>query len=377
MAVRRAVFLLAALLLPALVSAATLRGGDSLTVSETLPGNLYLAGAQVELSAPVNGDLIAAGNAIHALAEVAGDALLVGGSIVIDAPVNGDLRALGGQIVAHEVGGELAGVAGLIRILEPAGEIRVAGASVEALGGAKGPVTIYGNQITLGGTFEESVRVVAADRVTLQPGTVIRGALEYNAPQEAVLPESASVASIRYIGTASFLPTPEEAQAFALAGFGVFFVVRALAGMLAAGLLAGLFPGFARALEREALESAIATLTSFVVGFLALFAAPILALLLVASVVGIGIAFVIGAGYFLALLLAYLYGALLLGSLASRLFRKKPSATWPAALLGMLILYLVGLVPVLGFLVAAIVVAVALGAMLRIFYRFAFRSEEL
>lgn len=360
---------------PLAASAATLQADESLDVSSSPAGNAYLAGTQVRIQAPLPGDLLAGAGTLEANAPIAGDALLAAGSVSISAPVAGDVRAAGGRIrIDSDVGGELALFGGVITVTGKVNEIRAAGGTVELRSGASGPVTVYGANVLLSGEFTGNVRVVASDHVTLAEGTVIHGTFDYNAPQEAGIPASASIdGGANYVGSSSFLPTAEEAQTFALAGIGIFFAVRLVAAILAAGLVAGLFPELGRRAAEEALTRGpkhFILLT--LLGFGVIAATPLLLLLLVVSFVGIGIAALIGALYLLLLLLAYLYAAVLAGSALMRVLLKRKDVTWKGAVLGMLVLGFVGLLPVLGLFAAFILSSTALGALLVIFYRFAF-----
>lgn len=361
-------------LLPLSAFAATLRADNALVISELPLGNAYLAGSELRVLVPVLGDLVAAAGAMQVSEAIEGDALLAAGTLELAAPIGGDLRVAGGRIyVGKDVAGELAALGGRLTVAGKAAEIRAAGGAIELLGGSSGPVTAYGNSVALSGVFEGDVRVTASDQVTIAEGTVIRGSLEYNAPQEAFLPESAVVeGGVRYVGSASFLPTKEEAETFALAGIGIFFLVRLVAAMLAAGLAVGLFPEFARRVTEAATSRSpkrFAMLT--LLGFATVVATPVLIILLLASFVGVGIAALISAFYVLLLMLAYLYAAVLVGSLFARFVLKRPGVSWRSAAFGMLVLYLIGLIPA-GFVVSLIFAAAALGAIVATFYKFAF-----
>lgn len=374
------VFLLATiLLLPSVAFSATLVADDSLRVSEPISGNAYLAGAEVEVQAPLSGDLLAVASLVRVLSPVAGDMLGAGGTLALSAPIFGDVRVLGGQILVDEaIGGEFAGLGGLIRLEKSAGEVRVAGGTVEVLGGAGGPVTIYGSKVTLGGEFTDSVRVTAGDTITVLPNTTIAGVLEYNAPQEASVSDSAVISGgVRYVGSASFIPTEEEAHAFALAGLGIYVLVRIVAGMLLAGLLAGLFPKFVRSMYTHAVGSGKReSLFLFVVGFATLVGVPIALVLLMMSIVGIGIGLLVGIAYAFLVLLSYVSAGILLGGMASRVFFKTRMIGWQEGALGAFLLYVVGLIPGIGFLATLILLCVSLGAMLMLFVRTAFPKEH-
>jgi MFS family permease len=237
---------------------------------------------------------------------------------------------------------------------------------------------VYGGNVLLAGTFTGNVRVVASDHVTLAEGTVIHGSFDYNAPQEADIPASAAVdGGTHYVGSASFLPTAEEARTFAIAGLGIFFLVRLVAAILAAGLVAGLFPEYAHRITEEAFGHSIKRFIIItLLGFAVIIATPVLLLLLVISFVGIGIAALLGALYILLLMLAYLYAGVLVGSAFMRTLMKREDVTWKGTVLGMTILGLIGLAPVFGTLVVFVLSSAALGAMVIVFYTFAFGRGE-
>lgn len=377
---KRYAALMALFLLPSIAGAATLRADDTLNLSEAPLGNAYLTGAEVTVSAPLPGDLLAAAGAILVNAPVAGDAFLLAGTVTSASPIAGDLRVAGTRVrVDGDVEGELAALAGALTVTGKAKEVRAAGGTVEFRSGAAGPVTIYGGSVSLAGEFAGDVRVVASDHVSLADGTVIRGTFEYNAPQEAGIPPSAVIeGGAQYVGSASFLPTEAEARTFALAGVGLFLLVRLVAAMLTAGLLAGLFPEAAKRIADRVLVLRPKPLVLYaLLGFAAIVATPIAIVLLLASFVGIGLAALLGAAYLLALLLSYLYAAIILGAAFMRLVLKRQDVPWKSALLGMLALYAVGLVPTVGLAIGFVLSAIALGAMLAAFYRFAFgRSAE-
>lgn len=368
-----AAILLAGLLLPAPASAATYLSARTLVISEPPQDNVYLAGTDVTIAAALPLDLLAAGGTISLAAPVAGDAMLAGGTIDVDRPVGGDLRAIGGHIiVTAPVEGDLALAGGNVTASSSASDIRIIGGTVRVLGG--GNAVIYGADVHLSGTFMGDVEVMASDRLTLEEGTVIEGALKYDAPQEAAVPESATVGGgVTYTGASSYLPTVEQAKTFALAGASVFFVVRILAVLIGAALLAGLFPVFSQRVADKALARTPGRFAMLaLLGFAVVFAAPVLIFILLLSFVGAAVAFLLLVAYLLLLMLGYLYAGVLAGAALGRGLFKRDRVTWKLALLGMLVLYLIGTMPVLGGLIAFILFLAATGSIVAIAYRFAF-----
>jgi hypothetical protein len=367
------------ILLPSIACAATFRAEQSLDLSSTPDGNAYLAGADLRIDAPVTGDLFAAAGKLSVESPVKGDINAAAWSADFATSTTGALRvAAGSAHLRGDIGGELVALGGSLDITGRPNDVHAAGGTVTLQNGAHGAVVVYGVTVSLAGDFAGDVRVVASDRVTLAPGTHIHGTFEYNAPSEAVIPTSASIdGGSRYIGSSSFLPSPEEAKTFALAGIGIFFAVRLVAAMLTAGLVAGLFPALAAQVAEETLGgSPRKSILLALLGFGVIVATPVATVLLLASFVGIGLAALVGAAYLLFLLLGYVYAAVIAGAAIMRVVFKRRDVPWKGAVLGMIALSLIGLIPAAGFFVSFLLSCAALGALARIFYKFAFGSGE-
>ncbi len=375
---RASVLALVLLLLPSSLFAATVQGARTMVLSEPPEGNAYLLAADMTVAVPIMGDIIALAGGMVTSALVTGDAMLFGGSIDVRKGITGDLRAIGARITVEDgVMGDITALGGTITVHSTPAYAWIGGARVTLTNGAEGDVTIYGSTIVLGGTFEGDIDVVASDRITLEEGTVINGSLRYDAPQQVEVPEGVTVAGgVTYTGK-SYLPTTEEAYTFAIAGVVLFFLIKILAAVIAAGLLAGIFPVFAQAVADRTLSYSVNRfLMLTALGFAILVAAPVLILLLLLSFAGAIVAIVLLAAYILLLLLAYLYAAVIAGAALSRAISKRSAFLWRDAVFGMLALSLVGLVPYLGWIVILFLVATAAGAIASFFYALAFMHEE-
>lgn len=365
---------LAAFILPSTVSAATYVNARTVVVAEPPEGNAYLAGTDVTVAVPISGDVSAVGGTLTLAAPTEGDALLAGGTVTVERPVEGDVRILGAQVVVTApITGDLAIAGGTVIASSTASDLRVLGGTVQVTGSG-GKATIYGANVYLSGSFAGDVEVIATDHLALAEGTQIAGSLKYDAPQQAAIPQTATITNgVIYTGASNFLPTVEQAETFALAGASVFFVVRILAVLIAAAVLAGLFPQFSQYVADRALAPSPGRFALLaLLGFAVVFAAPVLIFLLLISFVGMAAAFLLLAGYVLLLMLGYLYAGIIAGAALGRNFFKRSFVTWKLALLGMLVLSLVGLVPVLGKLVVFILFLAATGALVSIAFRFAF-----
>lgn len=373
-----AVILLAAVAFPASLSAATFLSARTLVISEAPLDNMYLAGTDVTVAAVLPADVLAAGGTVSIAAQVVGDATVAGGTVTVTRPVEGDLRAVGAQIAVNApVSGDLALAGGTVTASSTATDTRIIGGTVRVTGSG-GKVVIYGAEVFLSGTFEGDVAVTASDRLTLLDGTVINGSLRYDAPQEALIPASATILDgVTYTGASSYLPTIEQAKTFAVAGASVFLLVRILAVLVAAALLAGLFPVFTQAVADRALSRSPGRFALLVLlGFAVVFATPVFIFILLVSFVGMGVAFLLLAAYLLLLMLGYLYAGVLAGAALGRGLMKREIVTWKFATLGMLVLYLVSAVPVIGGILTFILFLAATGTIVVLGHRVAFGKNQ-
>jgi hypothetical protein len=357
--------------------ASTVSGARSLVVSEPEQGNSYLYGGELTVAAPVSGDLVGAGGAVMVSAPIAGDAFLAGGAMTITKPITGDLRVVGGRIhIEDAIGGDLIAVGGTVTASSTPAFVWIAGGTVNLSGGARGPVTIYGGAVAVAGTYAGDVDIVSSDHVTIAPGTIIHGHLRYDAPQQIDIPADAVIdGGVTYTGK-SFLPTTEEAKTFAVAGASIFFLVRVLALVIAAGLMGGLFPHLAQAVADRALSySTKRFILLALLGFGIIVATPVLILLLLVSFAGAAMAFLLLAAYILLLLLSFLYGAIIAGSALARSIVKRPFFLWRDGVFGMLAVSVVGLVPIVGAFVMFVLLVTACGALISLLYGFAFSKD--
>lgn len=381
---RRALVILAlALLLPAGAiarsPAATFSADrSSLVVADPSPGNAYAAGASIVSTASVAGDLTALGGSVVSAGEVGGDALLLGGTVSERGPVAGDVRAAGGTVSSEAaIGGDLAAFGySVTDSSHPGGSVLIIAADASVLKGATGPVTIYGNNVSLAGDFGADVSVVATGRLAVSASTTIAGRLSYQAPEPALLAPSVRIAGgVRYT-SASYLPDAGTSKVLALLGIGIFLFVRVLGALIVAGLLAGLFPRLAEAvIERAYAPKARSVLLTTLLGFGILVATPVLIVLLFITFVGFGIGLLLSMLYGLLVLLGALYAGILLGGMLARRLRGRTDVLWRDGVIGMLALSLIALVPVVGLIVAFLFMTFATGALLQISFNFAFPRE--
>ena len=364
--------------------AATVFTSQAVEISSSTPDNAYVFSGQARVDAPLPADYTALAGTVTVAAPIARDALLAGGTIDIQKPVTGNARVVGGRVsVTDTVGRDLMIAGGVVSVSGKAKNTEIVGGTVEMLNGSNGPVTIYGADVSLSGEYKGDVEVVASDKLTISEGTVIHGVFKYNAPQQADIPASARIdGGVNYIGAAAWLPTEQQAKTYAIAGLWIFIIVRIIASLVATGLVAGLFPVFTdKVVEVTLRKTPERFILLALLGFAGFIAAPVLILLLIVSFVGIGVAMILFAAYLLFLLLAYVYANVLAGAVVVRLIKrrshKQVRITWKVAILGVVVLYILGSIPYVGMVIKVVLAAASGGALLMLGYKFAFKKSRI
>jgi hypothetical protein len=278
------------------------------------------------------------------------------------------------------LGGDIAAAGGTVRIKGSGRGIYAAGGSVDVEGSSTDDVSIYGANVFLSGDYQGNVSVVASNKLTLGSNTHIHGQLRYSAPEELSVPATAHIdGGARYTGAYAYVPTSRQIHQFALIGSVLFLAVRVLAGAIVAGLIAGLFPTFvericALVLTRDARR--IGKL--FLIGLALLIGTPLLCLFLLISFVGAELAAVLIIGYALLAFVAYACTGILAGALLRRAaldrLQGPRDLSWTDAVLGTIIIHIIGLVPYLGTPVIFLITLAVAGAISLTAYRAAFTA---
>jgi cytoskeletal protein CcmA (bactofilin family) len=234
------------------------------------------------------------------------------------------------------------------------GSAWLAGSDVMVNGRVHGPTRIYGKNVTLAGSFGDSVTLVAAQNLTLMPGTIIHGDLFYTAPSELFLDPKVHVTG-RLVRVAPAPPPSRFTWTFLL------LELTTLLGALLTGILfATFFPTFnARALQT--LE--VSPWKCLGIGLAATFALPAAAVVFLLLGVGLPLA-LLTAGLWIALLyLAKFIVALALGRRILRTLRPDTNVFW-TLLVGLVIVWtLSNLPPPAGWLTWLVVAVFGLGSM--------------
>jgi cytoskeletal protein CcmA (bactofilin family) len=352
-------------------------GGESgLPAGTVIKGDYFAFGSLAEISGTVNGDVYAFAGQILIDGQVNGDVIAAGGRVRISGAVAQDVRVAGGHItITGNIGRNLTVAAGNVELASSAA---VRGGLVGAGGNIDLSAPVGGNSRVAAGTLILS-NSIAGD-VDAAVGTLritskadIRGNVNYWSDQEASISEGARIG-----GKVSRSTPPQRPELWpaVVAGW-IFLLIVSLVSTLILGFLSIRFlPGFHSSTVTILKERPWMSLG---IGFVSVIVIPVVCLLLLATVLALPLALILSAAFFILLYWARIFAISRIGEAILGRFRAAPGR-FSAFLVGLIVYYLLALIPVIGWLVIILVVLFGLGAELtarKEFYITARRQEIL
>lgn len=357
------------IVLPMSAVAAEYRAGEeaSLNFGETLYGNTYMGGGTVTDAGTVRGDLVAAGGTILITGPIGSDLLAAGGTITVTGDISGDARIGGGNLlISGKVSGDVMIGGGQVVLSSPqiGGDVTVAGGSVTIAAPIAGNVRVAGGQLTINSPIKGSV-TVHAQKITLGPKAVITGDLIYSSSEVATIQDGAQV-----LGKTQFTkienPNGNKISATALAAIFTFaFVAKLLMQLLAAFVFFWIFPKYAKEIAANFNDKPLENLGR---GFVAFVVAPIGALILLFTVIGIPLGLLTFIGFIGLVLFSVLIAPIAIGSLVQKWFMKSANfeVSWVTIVLGVAIYTLLSLVPFIGWIIQFVTVLMTMGIVIQV-----------
>lgn len=326
-------------------------------------GNVYLAAGVARTVAPVGGDFYAVGGQVTIEHPVQGEVYVTGGRVTVSAPVEDDLQALGGDVmVAAPIGGDTVIAAGTISVAHRArlsGKATLAGGNVEIAGTLERGGRVFADRLVISGHVSGGLRIVA-NRIEITPSARIEGPIDFTSRRAPVIAPGAQVQ-----GPVTAMPSRAPENTDEVRRTGAWAVPFFYVGLWAAGIVLLLaFPRFTIAAQDRVRASPLASLA---LGAALVFALPVVALVLVATVVGIPVAFALMALYCVLLLAGFLTTLFFVAERFGRLLRggRAPGTGWRLILLlaALVLLALVSRLPLAGGLVPLLVLLIGVGAL--------------
>lgn len=363
------VFLIGVLALVALsASASTFKVGE---IYEHKAGSIfddiYIAGGSVDVTGDVIGDGVVVGGEISILGNISQDITAAGGSIDIIGVIGDDVRVAGGNIsVSSRIGDDLVAFGGLVKVLSEstiAGDAVLVGGTILMNGTVSGDLKVFGGDVTINGPIKGDVIIRFAKKITLGEDAVITGRFTYSAPEELQIPEGVVIG-----GEVTRIESPftkfEKKDVRNIFGFLIFgkFLILLVTSVLAVIV----FKRFSSMVGGMAYTN---FWKNALIGFISLIVVPVAAIILLATILGSYIGFLLFSAYMLMLLVAKVFAGIVVGALLSKWIKKEVIVNWKWAALGVTLLQILILIPILGTLIAFIVGMASFGTVLVLLYR--------
>jgi len=355
------VLLSASLLSPVTSYAATFRSGDTVNIDQNLT-DLYVVGSTININAPVQNDLTVAGGTVNVSAPVSNSLIIAGGSLNIEGRIGNTIRAAGGTIrITEPVARDVVLFGGTITLDETAsvsGDLVVNGGQINIQAPIGGTVYVNGGQVTINSTVGGNVEG-DVENLILGRQAVINGNLNYTSEQRATLRDGAIIRGQENFRQAERRDRDDTGKiAGAITGFSIYKLIADILGSLA--LIYLLYNFTRRVVEQGRAEP----LKNSLLGLAALIVGPILAIFLFILIIPGFLAFLF---YGLLILLAMLISKIFIGWLLLRWWYARDNRRyvldWKAAILGPVGMFILLLIPVIGWLLGFLIFLISLGAL--------------
>ncbi|MFZ3166222.1 MAG: hypothetical protein WA130_01315 [Candidatus Methanoperedens sp.] len=324
---------------------------------EVVNDDLYFAGNSITVDGVINGDLIAAGSEIKVTGTINGGIIVAGGSIIVTGNVTNDIKAAGGEVrIGGDVGDNVLVFTGNL-ILEK--NARVARDLTLGAGTATIDGTVNGNinggasNMEMNGATKGNVTVNISNNLKISPGATIGGNLEYTAPRPS---EISGIVS----GTTTYKETPvrrEEDFTSRLPGEIIGYLWLLLIGIISLILAPELT-------QKNSDSISVNPLKNLLWGLLFLIITPIVAVLLLITIIGIPLSLILLAIYIILVYISRIYVGLWVGQYILRKLKQETKSRVLAMALGLIIVVIGINLPIIGGLIHFIIILLGLGAII-------------
>ncbi len=377
----------ALLLLPLGASAVSISSSPE-SVSMVQKNDRYEFGNNVSLTAPFTGDVFAAGQTVTIDEPVSGNLQVAGQTVIVNTTVGGNLRVAGGQVIIRgTVNGSVLAVGGTVTLQEGAqvrGDLSVFGGKVELNGAVGGDVyargenisvrtiagsaDLRGSDLRLQGAIAGSVAASSEHEFSLAPGATIGGNLRYwsgKGNMDTALDSSVS-GDVMFDETLQWKKdAPHDAAAFGAVFAGLVGVYSLLSTafilLIVLSLMSKSFGEAAKLLQKHPWQSLLVSLLFFI-------GMPILAMLLLFTIIGIPVAALVVFKFIAGILLCRVLASVVLVRWLE-LHRKAKWGGWTVGALSLLcyvLLNVINIVPVIGWMLSCALVLMGFGALLTV-----------
>lgn len=329
-------------------------GDQTITVDQPVNDDLTTAGQTVNIESAISGDLATAGQDVTIAGPVGGYAMAAGRNVSVASRIDNDLWAAGETVTVDGQIGDTATLAGRdVRLGRQAlvgTDARLAGSTVRVEGRVERDLSIGAATAVIDGHVGGTVEA-RAQRVSVRPGAVIDGDLiVHSAHAPDISPQARIAGQVR----------TERIEQGGFPGWFAMWLMGFLALMILGLPLLLFAPGWAARIA-DVMKGRAGR--SMLTGLLLLVLMPLAIVLLAVTVVGIPLAAVLLALYFIVLAVSGVFVSYEIGSWLLDRFRRYGAQPWQRLAVGAAIVSLAVSLPVIGWLLALLVVMLGVGAL--------------
>lgn len=322
---------------------------SDMTIDGTVNGDVIAVCKTITINGTVNGDLIAFSNNLTINGDIKGSARIAGASLNINGRVGHNVNALGNEINLSSNS--------LVNW-----DVLIAGVNGIFNGNINGNLHGYITTATISGKIGKNINLNITDERTA-PGqggllitkdAVIGGGLTYLAKQDARIESASSVVGLTIKQPVKSVPrSPMNVLAK------IFYTASSL--ILIALVLVSL--------KKKAVTDIVKIMESkwwqsLLTGLSILIVAPIIILLFVFTIIGIPLALIMLAAYFVSLMLAVIFPSIFISDLLFKKIFKKPVNIYASLITGLIIFAMLISLPFIGWLISFLSLIWGLGALL-------------
>jgi cytoskeletal protein CcmA (bactofilin family) len=314
---------------------------------QTINKDFFGTGEVVQIDGTVHGDVYAAGERVDITGTVNGDVLAVGGIVNISGTVTDDVRVAGGQInVTGSIGKNLTAAGGNVLVDESAQ--------------LNGSVVSAGGNISMNAPVQKDAKLAGG---TISIGNIIQGDADIFSRQLTMLPKGHINGQTTHVQTMphKLQQQVDEAKRMNSGGTFIFFILIEIIAYFMFGLfLIHMLPVF---MKETADAFRVQTFKSLLLGSIFIFVTPVVALMFMATIIGIPLGALFLVAYGFSVFVAQIVFSFTLGLFIKEKFKQDWHDGW-SYMLGLLVYILVSSIPLIGWAFAFVVTIIGFGALI-------------
>ena len=309
--------------------------GNAVSVDGTVNGDVFCAGGDITINGTVNGDVICAGNNLTIAGTVKGDVRVSGNVIRLEGQVNGSTTVAGASL-------QVAQSAKLDK------DVTIGAGTVNVRGEVGRDLKVGGANVVISTTIGRNV-YVEADTFNLDGS--IAGNLDYRVNKDVNIPEGSVAGEVKRLEARQ----EHSGKWMNTASFAAMALIGVLASVVLTLVVVLIMPRYVR---RVTDLKPVGLLKAFLVGLASFGLLIPLLIILFISIVGFTVAFTLMLAFGLVVMLALPLVSFWVGR---ALFGQTSRSIVFMALIGALIVSIVGVLPWLGALVLLVAVCIGIG----------------